>query len=78
MTAPRPRLRRREAAQYLLEHHGVPIAIATLAKMATLGGGPKITYFGRIPLYALTDLDAWAAEKLGRPVGSTAERGAAS
>lgn len=72
---PRPRLRRKEAAQYLGEQHGVPIAVATLAKMATVGGGPQITYFGRIPLYDRQDLDAWAAEKLCRSVASTAERG---
>lgn len=42
--------------------------------MATVGGGPAITYFGRIPLYALGDLDAWAAKKFEAPVGSTSER----
>lgn len=70
----RPRLRRNEASAYLLETHGVPLAVATLAKMATVGGGPKITYFGRIPLYARTDLDAWASSRLAAPVGSTAQR----
>jgi hypothetical protein len=74
MTEARPRIRRKEAAAYLFETHGVPIAVATLAKMATVGGGPAITYFGRVPLYALSDLDAWAAAKLGQPVGSTSER----
>lgn len=72
----RPRLRRKEAAVYLRENHGIPIAVATLAKMATIGGGPPITYFGRVPLYALVDLDAWAAAKLERPVVSTAQRSA--
>jgi len=74
MTEPRPRLRRKEAVAYLFETHGVPIAVATLAKMATVGGGPAITYFGRIPLYALTDLDEWAKKRLSSPVGSTSER----
>ena len=74
MSDPRPRLRRKEAAAYLFERHGVPVAVATLAKMATVGGGPSITYFGRIPLYALADLDAWAAQKLEAPVASTSER----
>lgn len=72
--AERPRLRRREAAAYLLETHGVPVAVATLAKAASVGGGPAITYFGRIPLYAKTDLDAWAEAKLNSPVLSTSER----
>ncbi|MDP2779847.1 hypothetical protein [Devosia sp.] len=72
MSPLKPRLRRREAAAYLLDAHGVPVAVATLAKMATVGGGPAITYFGRIPLYARGDLDAWAGQKLGQPVASTA------
>lgn len=70
----KPRLRRKDAAAYLLNSHGIPIAIATLAKMASVGGGPSITYFGRVPLYALGDLDDWAAVKLGQPVASTSER----
>lgn len=70
----KPRLRRKEAATYLLNNHGVPIAVATLAKMATVGGGPNITYFGRVPLYATEDLDAWAAKKLESPVSSTSGR----
>ena len=74
MATERPRLRRKEASAYLLEKHGVPTAVATLAKMATVGGGPAITYFGRIPLYDRTDLDAWADSKLAAPVSSTSER----
>lgn len=74
MTSSRPLLRRKEAVGYLLDTHGIPVALATLAKLATVGGGPAITYFGRIPLYALTDLDAWAAQKLGGAVASTSER----
>ncbi|WDR07312.1 hypothetical protein PSQ90_07805 [Devosia rhodophyticola] len=73
-SAARPRLRRREAAAYLLEVHGVPVAVATLAKMATVGGGPLITYFGRRPLYACSDLDSWASGKLAAPVASTSGR----
>lgn len=76
MTAPRPRLRRREAAAYLLERHGVPIAVATLAKLASIGGGPVLQYYGRIPLYGLAELDDWAAERLSPRVRSTSERNA--
>lgn len=77
MISNRPRIRRREASAYLLERHGLPVAYATLEKLASIGGGPAITYFGKVPLYAKTDLDAWAAEKLSKPVASTSERGAA-
>lgn len=73
----RPRLRRADVPDYMLKKHGIPVAPTTLAKMASTGGGPAMTYAGRIPLYALTDLDAWAAERLSKPVRSTAERSAA-
>lgn len=73
----RPRLRRTEVPSYLMEKHGIPIAVATLNKMASIGGGPLMTYAGRIPLYNIDDLDAWAAERLSKPVRSTAERTAA-
>lgn len=77
MTDTRPRLRRSEVPAYLLQKHGIPVALGTLAKWATVGGGPAMTYAGRIPLYHLDDLDTWAAERLCAPVRSTAERSAA-
>lgn len=66
-------LRRREAARYLRTKygHGSP---RTLAKLATLGGGPEMVYCGRIPLYSEAALDAWAMSKLSGPVHSTSER----
>lgn len=70
----RPRLRRSDVPAYLASTHGIDIAVATLAKMATVGGGPAMQYSGRIPLYAITDLDAWAEERLGKSVRSTSER----
>lgn len=73
----RPRLRRNEVPAYLLEKHGIPIAVATLNKLASIGGGPLMTYAGRIPLYHVDDLDAWAKQRLSPPVASTAERTAA-
>ncbi|MFC3206337.1 hypothetical protein [Aquamicrobium soli] len=41
-----------------MEKHGIPIAVATLNKLASIGGGPLMTYSGRIPLYHVDDLDA--------------------
>lgn len=70
----KPRLRRSEVPEYLLERHGIPIALATLNKMATAGGGPSMRYAGRIPLYDVADLDAWASERLSAPVRSTSEK----
>lgn len=74
----RPRLRRTEVPAYLMDKHGIPIALATLNKLASIGGGPAMRYAGRIPLYDVDDLDAWAAERLGKPVRSTSERSAAA
>ncbi|RUM16312.1 hypothetical protein EFB14_03040 [Rhizobium fabae] len=76
MISERPRLRRSEVPGYLMEKHGIPIALATLNKMATVGGGPAMRYAGRIPLYDVEDLDRWAAGRLSRPVASTSERAA--
>lgn len=71
----RPRLRRKEAAKYLLDTHGVPVAVATLEKLACVGGGPSFQKFGNIPLYPTEELDRWALQKLGKVVSSTSELG---
>jgi hypothetical protein len=72
----RPRLRRKDVPAYLADHHGIDIAVATLNKLATIGGGPAMQYAGRIPLYHRDALDLWAEERLSKPVRSTSERGA--
>lgn len=71
----RPRLRRCEASTYIEQKHGLPVAVATLAKYATLGGGPAFNLFGRFPMYETAVLDTWAAVKLGRPRMSTSVAG---
>ncbi|MGK6317118.1 hypothetical protein [Neorhizobium sp. DT-125] len=72
--ASRPRLRRVDVPAYLAAKHGIDIAVSTLAKMATVGGGPPMQYSGRIPLYHVQDLDGWANERLSKSVRSTSER----
>src|ERR1019366_9154336 len=67
----KPRLRRWEASQYLEQVHGVPLAAATLAELACIGGGPAFHRAGRIPLYPTTELDRWALQRLGPVVSST-------
>lgn len=57
-------LRRAEASIYLKQRHGIDRAPQTLAKLACIGGGPTFRHFGRTPLYAPADLDAWAASLL--------------
>ena len=52
-------LRRRELAE-ALTRVGFPIRGATLATMASRGGGPPYRLFGRVPLYRWTDALTWA------------------
>jgi hypothetical protein len=71
---PTPNMRRADAARYLREVHGIPCAPATLAKDATVGGGPVFRKAsGKFPIYAREDLDAWANSRLSKPVRSTSE-----
>ena len=70
----RPRLRRADVPTYLATKHGIDIAASTLAKMATIGGGPPMQYSGRIPLYHVSDLDEWANQRLSNIVRSTSDR----
>lgn len=66
------RLNPPEAADYLGEAHGLPIAATTLAKLRSIGGGPVFLKFNRAVLYDRTALDAWAAEKISPPQRTTA------
>ena len=66
-------LRRRAAAEYVRVRWGLPCAEKTLAKLASVGGGPTFYRAGRIPLYRTVDLDAYAETKIGKPVRSTSE-----
>lgn len=71
---PKPRLRRWEASRHLRDRHGIELAVATLAKLACIGGGPPFQKAGRTPLYPVELLDAWATARLGAVVRSTSER----
>jgi hypothetical protein len=65
--------RRREAAAYVREKHNVPCTEATLATLATRGGGPCFRRFGKIPIYPEEGLDSWVEARMGAPVRSTSE-----
>jgi hypothetical protein len=67
-----PRLSRREASAYLTSL-GYRVAPASLAKYASIGGGPIYQTFGRIPLYRPRDLRAWAEARCSAPRRSTSE-----
>jgi hypothetical protein len=66
-------LLRRDAAAAALTAAGYPIAKASLAWYATMGGGPMFQRFGRYPLYKWGDALSWARDRLTRPVRSTSE-----
>lgn len=65
-------LRREQAAAYLQERYGA-YTTETLAKLATIGGGPPFVKFGRFPLYRPGDLTAWAEARMSKLVHSTSE-----
>ncbi len=67
------RLRRNEASAYLLDEWGISRTPKTLAKLATIGGGPPFEKDGRFPLYTPLLLDTWARSQLSPLVRSTAE-----
>jgi hypothetical protein len=60
-------LRRWEAAQYLLEVHGLRFAPATLAKFACLGTRPEICFVNGLPFYKPPGLDVWAKASISKP-----------
>ena len=63
----------RKGAAAFLELHGYKVAPATLAKLASIGGGPVYRRFGRKPLYTSSDLLEWAESRCSAPIGSTSE-----
>jgi hypothetical protein len=69
------RYRRSEAAQFL-SGLGLPVAAATLAKYAVIGGGPSFQRWSRFPVYTEEALRTWAEQRLGKPASSTTEHAA--
>ena len=73
-----PRHRRNEASAYLKSTWGIDRKPSTLAKYATVGGGPRFEHAGRVPLYPQPELDAWAASILSPLKSSTSDTGEAA
>jgi hypothetical protein len=67
------RMRRRDASAYLFEQHGVSLTVGSLAKLATIGGGPRFRLDGRFPVYDRDELDAFAESRLGPLRTSTSD-----
>ena len=69
-------LRRKAAGEYLKAKFGFG-SEKTLAKLATLGGGPIFHKAANAAIYKPEDLDAWALSKIGAPQKSTSDAAAA-
>ena len=67
-------LDRREASGFLTSL-GLRVAPATLAKYATLGGGPAMRHWGRMVIYDTASLVEWANAKLTARCRSTSDAG---
>jgi hypothetical protein len=67
----------RKATALALQEVGYPVSEATLATMATRGGGPPFHKFGPRPLYRWGDALDWARARLSPLMHSTSEIDAA-
>ena len=65
-------LRRGAAGEYLKTKFGFGSA-RSLAKLATMGGGPVYRRAGRLIIYLPADLDEWATAKISEPQSSTSQ-----
>lgn len=65
-------LRRDQAAKYLKETYGHGSA-KTLAKLASIGGGPEYRKCGRLAVYEPAKLDEWALSRVGPAQRSTSD-----
>jgi hypothetical protein len=57
------RLGRSEASAYLWQRHRMKCSWVTLARLASIGGGPKFQRAGPYVFYTPTELDLWAKAK---------------
>lgn len=62
---------RRDEAARLLRFHGLRTTTASLATMATRGGGPRYFKVGKLCMYPLTDLESWLAQRTTGLLDST-------
>jgi hypothetical protein len=67
---PEARLTRAQTAQALTAA-GFPTSAATLATMATRGGGPPFKKYAPRAVYGLSEVMAWAKTRLAKPVSKS-------
>jgi hypothetical protein len=68
------RLRRRPAAVYVRETHGLECSATYLEKLASVGGGPIFYRVGRWVEYDPADLDAWALTRISGPLRKASDK----
>lgn len=66
-------LQRDDVSRHLWDAWGMRVAPATLAKLASSGGGPKFHKVGRTPIYPLDEVNAWARKRLGPLLSSASD-----
>jgi hypothetical protein len=67
----------RRAGAAALTETGFPTSPATLATLASRGGGPIYRHYGARVVYRWADLLDWAQSRLSAPMRSTSEADAA-
>ncbi len=72
---PKSSLLNRHEASDFLSNLGLRVAPATLAKYASIGGGPVMRRFGRRVVYEVQALLDWANSRLSPPRRSTSDPG---
>ena len=68
------RLRRRQAAAYVRERHGLACSEIYLEKLASVGGGPLFYRMGRRVEYDPTHLDDWASSRISGPLSKASDQ----
>ena len=76
MNAPTKLHRRPEASAHLKNKWNVDRSPATLAKLASTGGGPEFRRLNRAVFYEESALDAWVRSHMSPPLASTSDPGA--
>ena len=57
-------LTKTKASEFLSDEMGLPVAVKTLSKYITTGGGPKYRKFGSRVVYLESELREWADSRL--------------
>ena len=74
---PKQYLSRKEASARI-EAQGLPCKPETLARYASAGTGPAMTYFGRLPRYDIEAIDQWIRDRIRGPFRRAADKKAAA